>query len=83
VQHSEFELFPQLVLRSVGIKIIVFWDLTPCAFVFRYKRFGEICCLLLQGLNKMGAVDSSEKVITFYEVIRRHAPHLSNNIIKE
>jgi hypothetical protein len=25
--------FPELVLRAVGIKIAVFWDVTPCTFL--------------------------------------------------
>ena len=22
-----------------------FWDITPCAMIYRYRRFGESCCL--------------------------------------
>jgi hypothetical protein len=60
-----------LVLRAVDIRITVFWDVTLWSFVFRYQRFGEICCLLLQGVNRLEVVDSPEMVITLYEITLR------------
>jgi hypothetical protein len=32
-----------------GIEVIVFWVGTPCSDVIGYLRFGEPCCLHLQG----------------------------------
>jgi hypothetical protein len=33
----------------MGIRIVVFWDMTPCNLVDRYQYFGEHCCLHLHG----------------------------------
>jgi hypothetical protein len=33
------------VLTTVGIKIMVLWDVTLCRSVGRYRHFGETCCL--------------------------------------
>jgi hypothetical protein len=39
------------VFTAVKISMLVFWVVTPCGFVGRYKRFGGIYCIHLQGLR--------------------------------
>jgi len=36
------------VLRVVKIQIVVFWVVTLCKVMVRYKHFGGTCCLCLQ-----------------------------------
>jgi hypothetical protein len=50
------------------LKIVVFWDVTPCTLVNRYQRFGGICCLHLQG-----DTEGSSKVFdNMYQTTRRY-----------
>jgi hypothetical protein len=53
----------------------VFWDVTPCNLVNRYRRFGGTYYLYLRGISptlKTDAVSSSETSITTYQTAQRH-----------
>jgi hypothetical protein len=35
--------------RTVNMKIMILWNVTPCSFVGVYQDFGGTCCLHLHG----------------------------------
>jgi len=43
--YARFEVF-----TAVKIKPEVYWFVSPCSVVVGYKRFGDPCCLHLQGV---------------------------------
>jgi hypothetical protein len=47
-QNKIYLLKRSEVLVKVNIKIMGFWDVTPCSFVDRYQRFGRSYCPYLQ-----------------------------------
>jgi hypothetical protein len=60
------------VITAVKMSLMVFWAVTPCGIVDRYRRFGGTYCLQLQGKTyktsrlKMEAVCSSETLVSTY-----------------
>jgi hypothetical protein len=46
------------VLMEVTMKIVVFWDATPCGLLVRYEPFGRTCfCCLRGSLSGKDGVD--------------------------
>jgi hypothetical protein len=39
------------IFTAMKIQVAVFWVMTPCSDVVGYQRFGEPCCLHLQGCS--------------------------------
>jgi hypothetical protein len=50
------------------VSMFVFWVVTPCGRVGRYRRFGGTYCL------KMETVCSSQTLVSTFKSTRRHNP---------
>jgi hypothetical protein len=42
-----------LTAVNTNMKLMVFWDLTLCSLIDRYKRFGEAFCHCLHGRREI------------------------------
>jgi hypothetical protein len=54
------------------MKIMVFWDVTPCILVDSYQLFRENCCTPFSFTLKMQAAVSAEQVVPISKITRRH-----------
>jgi hypothetical protein len=50
------------VCTAAIAKVMVFWVMTPCSLINKYKRFGEKYCLHRQGQN-----EQDEKTVNLYK----------------
>jgi len=50
---------------AVGITYVVFWDITPCDLVDRFRRFRGKYCLQLQGKRMKTVVGCSPNTDTY------------------
>jgi hypothetical protein len=58
------------------MKIIIFWDFTPCTLVHTYKLFGGTFCICYEG--NMEAAASSPAFIPVYQTTRCYIPEDCN-----
>jgi hypothetical protein len=65
-----FLLGPNIV-NTFSLSMLVFWVVTPCGLVGRYRRFGETYCLHLQAL-KLNTVCFSETLVVDTDVSEKH-----------
>jgi hypothetical protein len=59
-----------LVIKGANTKTTAFWDVPPCSLIKRYRH---------SWYPKMERVDSSEKLVSFYQTLQRHAENMNSS----
>jgi hypothetical protein len=61
-RHSKYTRFEALAVATM--KMTVFWDMTPCSLLYRYRHLGRNCCFIVRA--------------KLYQTTRRHVLEGSN-----
>jgi hypothetical protein len=68
--------------KVINESTLVFWDVTPCILVVRYKHFGQNCCICLKGTILYSST-LKEKHITLFQNVGTFCQTIPCHIIED